>query len=417
MREFTPRLNAKVEWAIETNGGDSQKFDIVFEPGLELELHGQLRFTALGRVRTDLIGDLEPGRPAQSSVARPTRRWWPIDRTEAEIRELYVDVPINKWLIRAGKQQVVWGQADGLKVLDLVNPQSFREFILADFEDSRTPLWMVNLEGPFVFGMDLQLLWIPDTSAHELPESGAPFAFTLPSVTGVDVIIEEPDLPRDYLKDSDAGVRLSGFWGGWDLGFYYLYHYNDFPTISRSFAASLTGPQLRISPKYERTHVAGGSVSNAFGDFTLRGEIGYSTDRFFSVDDFNDFDGLARLGELSYVFGVDWSGLPETFVSMQIFQSMVDADPTGLRRQRFETSASLLVRREFMNDSLVFSLLWLHGVNQSDGLVRSRLEYDVDDSVNVWIGFDVFYGNKDGLFGQFDPLDRMVVGFEWNYQG
>jgi len=158
-------------------------------------------------------------------------------------------------------------------------------------------------------------------------------------------------------------------------------------------------------------------VSNAYGDFTLRGEIGYSTDRFFPVDDFSDVDGLARLGELSYVLGVDWSGLRETFVSMQIFQSVVDADPAGLRRQRFETSASLLMRREFMNDSLVLSLLWLHGVNQSDGLVRPRLEYDVDDSVNVWIGFDVFYGTKDSLFGQFDTHDRMVVGFEWSYQG
>ncbi len=135
VREIIPRISAKVEWVTETNGGDSQKFDVVLEPGLQLELLGQLRFTALGRVRTDPVGDLEPGRPAQSSVARPTRRWWPNDRTEAEIRELYVDVPINKWLIRAGKQQVVWGQADGLKVLDLVNPQSFREFILADFED------------------------------------------------------------------------------------------------------------------------------------------------------------------------------------------------------------------------------------------------------------------------------------------
>ncbi len=32
-----------------------------------------------------------------------------------------------------GKQQVVWDKADVLKVLDVVNPQSFRELILEDF--------------------------------------------------------------------------------------------------------------------------------------------------------------------------------------------------------------------------------------------------------------------------------------------
>jgi len=67
-----------------------------------------------------------------------------------------------------GRQQNVWGKADGLKVLDLVNPQDFRELILDDFDDSRIPLWAVNAEIP-VAEVVVPLVWIPeDCEAHKL---------------------------------------------------------------------------------------------------------------------------------------------------------------------------------------------------------------------------------------------------------
>ena len=64
-------------------------------------------------------------------------------------------------------------------MLDVLNPQDFREFVLDDFEDSRIPLWSVNAEvplGPLV----AQLVWIPDRTYHDLPEPGA----TLTLVSG-----------------------------------------------------------------------------------------------------------------------------------------------------------------------------------------------------------------------------------------
>jgi hypothetical protein len=45
--------------------------------------------------------------------------------------------------------------------------------------------------------------------------------------------------------------------------------------------------------------------------------------------------------------------------------------------------------------------------------VRPRVEYAVRDDLQVWMGFDVFYGTRDGIYGEFDENDRFVVGFEW----
>jgi len=61
-------------------------------------------------------------------------------------RELYVDTNAGGWDLRLGKQQVVWGTADGIKLLDIINPTDWREFVQNTMEDSRIPVWMINAE-------------------------------------------------------------------------------------------------------------------------------------------------------------------------------------------------------------------------------------------------------------------------------
>jgi len=66
----------------------------------------------------------------------------------AGIRELYTDIEAgNGWAARLGKQQVVWGTADGMKLLDIINPTDYAEMAQNQMEDSRLPVWALNLEA------------------------------------------------------------------------------------------------------------------------------------------------------------------------------------------------------------------------------------------------------------------------------
>lgn len=62
------------------------------------------------------------------------------------LREAYVDGMVDDWSVRAGKQQVVWGTADGMKLLDMINPSDYSEMAQNQMEDSRIPVWMINAE-------------------------------------------------------------------------------------------------------------------------------------------------------------------------------------------------------------------------------------------------------------------------------
>ncbi len=402
----------ETEVSVGTVTDDVQKTEFILTPEVGIELSATTRLTVIGRLRADVVDELEPGQPGQGNRSDFSKRWFVNDHVELELREAFVDTEIGDAFLRIGKQQVVWGQADGLKVLDVLNPQSFREFILDDFEESRIPLWTLNAEIPIGDAM-LQLLWIPDTTYDDIPAPGATYAFTSPLLVpqvppGVPVTIEALQRPDDFIADSDVGAMLSMFVGGWDFSINYLYHYFDRPVIRREITA--TG--ITIRQNYERTHLLGGTLSTVLGDFTLRGEVGYSSDRYFLTNDITDADGVARTGDLSYVLGLDYQGWRDWFVSGQIFQSIITNSSPGLVRDDVDTTLTLLVRRDFMNDSLQAEVLLIHSLNQEDGVLQASLNYEWRSNIELRAGADIFYGNTNGLFGQFDHNDRVSVGIE-----
>jgi hypothetical protein len=100
-------------------------------------------------------------------------------------------------------------------------------------------------------------------------------------------------------------------------------------------------------------------------------------------------------------------------VSLQLFQSLLVDDAVGLLRDRLDTNLTLFVQHKLLNERLALEATWIHGVNDGDGVVRPRASSEVSDAVRVWIGVDVFYGSRQGVFGQYDALDRVVVGAEF----
>ena len=250
-------------YAVETQTGNSQLAEVLFEPELSGTLGTNVSYTLIGRARFDAADALEPGKPYDQAHARSSwnRRVFEGDDTDFELREAYADIYAGNWFVRVGKQQVVWGQADGLRVLDQVNPLSFREFILGDFEDRRIPLWMLNAERPFG-PVTAQFLWIPDTTYNEVPQQGT-FAFTstryrpaVPS-TAMAVRFNPADRPDNVFADGDVGLRLTGFSGGWDWSLNVLHAYLD----NAVFQRKTMGPdQFEFTPAYYRSTLVGGSA-------------------------------------------------------------------------------------------------------------------------------------------------------------
>lgn len=409
-------LTAVSRWAVNTNNGDSQslsltlkpKFDLAFDSGWQLKSSLRLRSEAINGMQID---DIERGTYSDYSTPALLN-----EATELELREFTLQGEIGQTYLTLGKQQIVWGKADGLKVLDIVNPQSFREFILEDFDDSRIPLWSVNIEQKWN-DWDLQFLWIPDQTYHALPDPDATFAFTSPELVpvappGVQVEIERPRRPNNVLLDSDVGFRAATFWRGWDITFNYLYQYNNLPAFRQTL--SKTGGQTvaTVTPEYERTHVIGATFSNAFADWVLRGEIGYFSNHSFIGTNPLRRQGVVQSPELHYVLGLDWNAPGDVLLSGQLIQSWMLKDAEYSTRDRLDTTLTGLVRRHFLYETLTAEVLVIANLNNGDGIIRPKLSYQWQDNISTWVGADIFYGDRKGVFGQFGGNDRIVFGVE-----
>ncbi|WP_136481320.1 DUF1302 family protein [Cognatitamlana onchidii] len=413
---FKASLVALTDFSYEFKGNKMQKSEIVLKPRFEYHINHASKLVLIGQVYSELNDNLEPGKSKDYSASKFSRRLFIGDRTNLELRELYYHAKVGKNLrIMLGKQQIVWGETDGLKLLDVVNPQNFREFILDDFEDSRIPLWSAKSEFN-ILNIGVQLVWVPDNTYHIIPSFDAPFftssIFPKPP-DGISTIIRRPKRPNRFLEDSDYGFKLSSFIKGWDVSVNYFYYYDDLPAFyNRLDLDNENGPSVIFTPEYERQHLIGGTLNKVIGSSTLRAELAYVFNQNFITTNPIISNGVQISNVYKSAFGVDYVK-GEHVISAQLFSDVITDDISAYNRDRFETNTSLKLQQEMMNDNLTLDVLWGHNYNHGDGYIRPQVGYWMNSSVRLHLESSFFYGNENQLFGQFKDRNRVSLGFMW----
>lgn len=412
---LTLQGTADYNLALQTKNSDVQKAELVLTPRWDLSFSELTQGTLIVRTRLDGVDELSPKRPIQDSRSYWNRRAYIGNNADIELREFYIDTSFEDTDVRLGKQQVVWGQADGLRVLDVLNPVDYREFILPEVGDRRIPRWMLNVESPLGNGV-LQLILAPDQTYDQLPPFDGAFGFSsrllVPQAPAdVPVTLLSHQRPSRSIKDADAGVRWTNFISGWDISLNYLYHYQS----QAVFYLAQNPTEVVVTPAYERSHLLGGTVSNAFGNFTFRGELGYSTDRYWVANPEQAATGVIASPELAYVAGLDYSGFSDTFLSFQIFQSYLTGWEEGVIRNQTDTQATALVRHNLWNEILALEAFLIQSVSDKDGLLQLEARYQFSSALSGRLGADWFYGEKIGLFGQFKAANRVHMGLTYAF--
>ena len=120
----------KNHWTTNIDGGSNESFVLSLLPELNVNFDNDWQLTSTARIRADLFDETYPAAVRRDGVSSMSKSALLSDHLEVELREFYLEGEVGETFVTLGKQQVVWGKSDGLKVLDIVNPQSFNEFIL-----------------------------------------------------------------------------------------------------------------------------------------------------------------------------------------------------------------------------------------------------------------------------------------------
>ncbi len=304
------------------------------------------------------------------------------------VREAYITYTSRKFLIRAGRQQVGWGESDGLRLMDVINPLDLRRggpfYDTQGFSEVRIPLWLFKVEYyPDAIGkitnIALQLIWNPGDmqenylqqwpklidlykgpfgGATALPNAGGPWAVPTPLGPPVPADVTY-DRRTDSIKNSEFGVRLSleyktvnmtfNFWHGFahepmsrtdQLGF----HPDGLLTPMAPVPIALYGTLY-----YPRVTYAGytcnfeapiiGRMLGASTNPVIRIETLYSFDEKMQTDENLlpvDLNPVIESDQVKYMIGFDWNvrwkwinPKKNVFLSGQFFHEHTFDGPKG----------------------------------------------------------------------------------------
>ncbi len=350
--------------------------------------------------------------------ANPMVYLYGTDSIDFQLREIYLDLYFNSIDIRIGKQQVVWGKADGVFITDIVSPLNLTEFLLPDFDEIRVGVYAAKFD--YYFGNStIEAIWKPIYAGNELPPQGSiwfkPPAFPAPptfdySKEKINATLENSEI---YLKYSLSTSAID-----FDLMGAYVWDQNPSMHVEKEFELDsqgnpvLTG--LIITPEHHRLYVSGGSFTSTIKSFVLRGEAAYYNGKYFQTADPRAEGALTQKNYLHYVIGLDY-GIGSLKLSTQFIQKYIIDYNDFIDEDEFQNTMTFLARYDAMRETLHIELFSYVGLNYGDALIRPTIIYDFSDSFSIKLGSNIFVGDERGMFGRYNDNSMLYAKIKYNF--
>lgn len=373
-------------------------------------------------------------------------------RTGFRLSEAYYRYSGEIWDISVGRQVIVWGQADGFKLTDVLSARDSSEFIAFSGDDARLPSDSIRLR----FFHDLftfEAVAVPFFTPNKLPR----FGFEEGAKDGL-YYIDTPDtfstpfgtVPVHYTKtesakpkmftDTEAAARFSFFLPGIDFSVSGFYGWDKTPRYAKSGYAKkglfnpaaphniLLNPYIpkelhtNLNEEYYRIGMAGIDAAIPVGDVTIRLETAWVGKRYFepknlltdkSIDDLKrqtpddvplEFNSPQK-HQLLMLAGIDWIKSSWT-LSAQYFEDLILNHKNDIERPMHKGFVSLNVSKTFLRETLKLSASGVIDVNYGSTFSTYSVSYAITDNINFALGGDVYTKGYDGK-GDFAALHKI----------
>ncbi|TVR18067.1 MAG: hypothetical protein EA391_03260 [Balneolaceae bacterium] len=347
------------------------------------------------------------------------------DRREFELslKEAYVDLFFSDTDLRVGKQNILWGRANGGFVTDILTPVDLREFLTQDPEDLRIGLTSLNaifyneahtyqiIIAP-LFQKDL----IPNPSSRWFPVQ------TLPSP--LPVRFADYDF-TPTLSDAQFAFKYSNRSLSWlDLDLKLLRWKHPMPAyaINVNLISFPDLPSVTLRETYNNSLMAGISASiQAGSSWTFTLESLYVQDRLFTFlpvpislleealtslpaaiqlvqqFDLRDDGYIKKKPWLNSMIGVQ-TEMFSTTVSAQFYLETIFNYDEEILSQQYFPYATLLATRAFSRDRLRVLALSRYNFYAEDYWLQMQGVYEISDGLEFSLGTNLFAGEDFSPF-------------------
>jgi len=318
---------------------------------------------------------------------------------DANLGELYASARFTDELeLTVGRQIIVWGTSENLRVVDVINPLDRRELGMVDIEDIRLPLAMARMDyvtGPWT----ATALAIPQIRFNKNAPSYSPY-------DSRDGAAPQDDLPTDELNNMELAARLRGNFSGWDLSFHAANTYDD------AGHKETVGTSSRI--RHSRVNMLGITADVALGNWLVRGEAASTSGlqtQGVPGKDFRRSDILA---------GVEYSGFDNASVSFEVANRHLHGWSRALSAEGFKKNSQEYALRfsgDYMHDRVHVTALTtrISPLNDGGGFSRASVEYDLQDALSVTGGVTVYHDGTRSPFKGLGDNDRVFLEIKQSF--
>jgi hypothetical protein len=359
------------------------------------------------------------------------------DYLDEQLRELYLMLDFDEWTIKIGKQQLVWGETDALRMADVINPLdvSWRWTGPEAWEDLRRGVRMAVITyAPERFihnAVSLEAVFIPeDFQAAYLPHAGSNWEPTF-------------DLPWDLFRNAvrasepndnndEYGFRIRGMFKGVELSIFDFYGRKDGATVDLDkFLGFLVfgthGIDFCDYPKFNTTGITANWYEPIVTKTVFRFEGSYTFD-----EPMNDLAFVLRKRDtINFMVGFDrptWirslNPITTFFLSFQYFhRTILDwSDTEGLvdafqSNDRHQDIITFLIQGQYANSVYTPELLFAYDFSGTWWL-KPQFKWTYSGNWAFTLGANLFYAptNRDSIWGGVRDNDEIFLRIRYSFQ-
>ena len=292
---------------------------------------------------------------------------------ELGLREAYLDLRFDNMDLRVGKQQIIYGKAEGVFITDVVSPKDLREFLLPDFNEIRMGVTSAKLN--YYFGNStIEAVWAPIFTPTQMPDDGSIWSPTMPFPITPTFDYSTAEI-EPKLENSEYFLRFSSMSSKADFEIVGGYFWADDPAMhitKQIDPATMQLIGLTVRPEYHRLMMGGASIGIPLGPLVIRSEGGYYAGKYFQTETPTIPDATIEKDYLHYMVGVDYT-IAGVRLSAQFIQENILDYEEGIRNDEFENTITFLARKDFLRERLWLELFTYVGLNNKDALIRPKI--------------------------------------------
>jgi hypothetical protein len=355
------------------------------------ELNGQT-VTAVGSVRARI----SPVYGALDGYAEGYVQAISEQGTSGDLVEAWMRVTSGAVEVKAGREIIVWGRADGLNPTDIISSRDYTLLVANDDEQRRGNMM---IQGRVALGdFTVDAFWLPEFRPNIFPiDTRRPGVAIVP-----DQIVNDNDQFAFKLDRSGGTIDWSLSW------FHGTDRTRDFVRTPVTPPGALVGVQQR----YPRIDMFGADMAGTSGSIGYRAEIAFTAvagpDTIYRKNsniwlvagiDTNLESGWHLSVQYSFRYIFDFRNLAEVTNPLDRAVALQSAAVNN-QLNEVQNGATFSANRSFWQDTLTFQFQSVVYFETGDAAIMPQLTYSVNDRVRVSAGADVFLGPQLSYFGR-----------------